>query len=161
MQTRFRGTAIATSLTVALVGMAGGAGPAAADSTTSCSTGNANQVLKVFEHANFNEDTSGIKDDLCWKDGSSRDDEFSDDESGLDDIGESGNFHDLVSSFKIVNNGTNPLCVWFYKDAFRSGTPAEKRWVAAGAGIQLFTPVAHNDAYDSVDLFRISQGECY
>jgi hypothetical protein len=149
------------SVTLAMAGVVGGAVPVAADNINTCSTGNSNQVVKVFENTYFNEYVDGIRDDLCWLDGSSRDETFATGESGLDDIGEDESFHDLVSSYKIRNDGTDGLCVWFYYNENRSGSVAEKAWAGPGEGVVPYAIAQHNDAYDSVDLKRISQAQCF
>lgn len=98
-------------------------------------------------------------DDLCWKDGHSFDDQFSVNESSVDDVGESQSFHDMVSSVEIVNNGAEGLCVELYVDAFQGGS-RQPMWVGAGQGAIHFTSVYYNDAHDSIELRRISQASC-
>jgi hypothetical protein len=114
VKVRIRVVAATAALALSVVSMIGAGVPTAAHSY-SCSTGNSNQVVIVFVDGYM----GGTKDDLCWKDGHSRDDELSVNESDVDDIGENANFHDKVSSFEVVNYGTLGLCVEFYIDAYQ------------------------------------------
>lgn len=125
-----------------------------------CSIGNSKQVVIVFEHWHQNLYDLGTNDDLCWKDGQSQDDQFSVNESNVDDVGENDNFHDKVSSLSIKNSSsTNDLCVWLYVDAFQGGNRWET-WVPAGDGDRHIDQVPHNDAYDSMDLKRLDEDSC-
>lgn len=143
---RVSAAGLCAAISVALGGSLAAEAPVASHSN-SCTTGNSNYVAIVFEH----DDQGGYKDDICWKDGHSRDDQFSLNETGVDDIGESANFHDLVSSLSLKDNGNKQLCIKFYKDAFRS---AFAYWVLlpAGYGDYHVDQVPHNDQYDSLDL---------
>jgi hypothetical protein len=145
---------VLAAIALALAGAFGGAIPVTAHSY-SCHTGNSNQVVIVFEAGS----QGGANDDLCWKDGASYDDQFSTNDASVDDIGENQNFHDIVSSLEIINNGADGLCVQLYIDAFRS-VFGEALWVGAGQGAIHFNSVDYNDAYDSIELRRISQASC-
>lgn len=152
--TRRRGFSLGVAFSLALVSAFAVQMPVTAYSY-SCHTGNSNQVVIVFEHGS----QGGALDDLCWKDGQSYDDQFSVNEASVDDVGESQNFHDIVSSLVIVNNGADGLCVELFINAFQGGG-VEPLWVGAGQGAVPFNSVDYNDAYDSIELRRISQASC-
>ena len=151
---RHRALTVAASLALVLVGVL--AAPVAVVAHgNSCSTGNSNYVVIVFENGS----QGGANDDICWINTHSYDDEFSVNESGVDDIGENANFHDIVSSMSVKNFGSDGLCVWYYQDAFRS-VLKETQWVGAGQGDIHYNAV-YNDNYDSLALARISQASCF
>lgn len=155
---RTRALAVCASMALALVGVVGANVPAVAHSYT-CWTGNSNYVAIVFEHGDEDAYT-GKKDDLCWKTGHSRDDEFSVNESGVDDIGENANFHDKVSSISLINNGSSKLCIKFYHDANRNNY-AYSVLLNSGYGDYHDPQVPHNDSYDSMDLTHQGTSGCY
>ena len=111
----------------------------------------------MFEHSNPPQ--TGQKDDLCWKNGHSRDDEFSVNETGVDDIGERANFHDKVSSLSLKDKGSKNLCIKFYIDAYRQ-VFGQAYWMPAGYGDWHIDQVTHNDAYDSMDLTHQGLSAC-
>jgi len=125
--------------------------------SNNCNVGNMNQVVIVFQHV----DQGGSNDDLCWSDGASQDNLLDANQSGIDDIGENANFHDLVSSLSMKNFGAMGLCAEFYFDGQLGGGVAARFFVPAGGGDWHFSPVPNNDSYDSVDLRRVnSQAAC-
>ncbi len=121
----------------------------------SCTVGNSNYVVIVFVDGG----QAGTSDDICWLGTHSFDDAFSVADTGIDDIGENGSFHDSVSSFAIKNFGPTGLCARFYRNESLS-TVRETQWVGDGEGDIHFS-VAVNDDYDSLDLLLVSQATCF
>lgn len=151
---RRRANHLALSGVLLLVGTFATAGPAAAHPNTCAAGHNANYVVIVFKDGG----QTGTNDDICWIGTHSYDDEFSSNESGVDDIGENSNFHDSVSSMSVKNFGQSGLCVRYYQDPSLK-VLRESQWVGSDEGDLHFTAQV-NDNYDSLDLKLISQASC-
>jgi len=150
---RTRAVTLSTAVSLGLAAVLGGQVPAMAHNNI-CAVGSSNYVVIVFEHAS----QGGANDDICYISDHSFDEAFSANEVDVDDIGENDNFHDIVSSFSIKNFGGSGLCVRFFRDAFRQ-VLLENRWVGAGQG-DIHFDARFNDAYDSLDLVKVSQSTC-